>query len=84
MSIAPDDAKLLRTLADQTLNLDTIAEDLADRLRGFEDAGLVRAVRSESHSYMVLTGSGILASRPSRNGARRAGARRPAFEALSA
>ena len=84
MSIAPDDAKLLRTLSDQTIKLGDVAADLADRLRGFEDAGLVRAVRSEGHSYMVLTGSGIVASRSSRAGSRRAPAKRPAFEALSA
>ena len=84
MSIAPDDAKLLRTFADQTVRVENVAADLADRLRSFEDAGLVRAVRSEGHSYMVLTGSGILASRPSRNGARRAGAKRQAFDAVLA
>ncbi len=84
MSIAPDDAKLLRTLADQTLKLETVDVDLADRLRGLEDAGLVRAVRSDSHSYMVLTGSGILAARAKRNTARRAAGRRPAVQALSA
>ncbi len=81
MSIAPDDAKLLRTLSDQTIRLENVAADLADRLRGFEDAGLVRAVRSDGRSYMVLTGSGIVASRFSRASSRRTVARREAFEA---
>ena len=82
MSIAPDDAKILRTLADQTVKFENVADDLADRLRCFEDAGLVRAVRSQGHSYLVLTGSGIVASRSTRRvGMGRSSAKRRAFEA---
>ena len=84
MSIAPDDEKLLRTLANETVSLENVGADVADRLRIFEDAGLVRAVRSETRSYMVLTGPGILAARPHRDIARRAGSKRKAFVSLSA
>lgn len=66
MTMSPEDVNLLNSLAERVTNAGEIGDDLGAGVQRLEDAGLVRWVRSSERSYVILTGSGILASRAPR------------------